>query len=718
MKTPQLLLAGLLLSSAAVTPLAAQEADATLYTRAEDGVLRAAIHIEIDFGAHLYHGPTKADLGHPEAVGQPTTIKFSGEGIQWGDVRFPEPHAFDQSEFGDGIFINGHEDEILVYAAGVLGEDATGDDVEVQLKGLVCNDRGCMPYRQLIDSSGEGEDEFFEDFPADLIPTPAPEGSVPTFEVPDADKLGGEADALLYTRVVDGKVQAALEIEIADGWHLYHKEKGHEEAIGLPTTVEIAGAGVSWGPTVWPEPHATDQSDIIEGAWIYSHEGTIVLYAEGSPADGTDATGEGVWAKIKGQTCDPESCIPYDETVVSDGEGPEDVWDAFPSELASAGGAAHGDEEDSAQDAVAGHSDDGGDSDEEEDSTPLGFLLLEAMGWGLITLLMPCTYPMIPITISFFTKQAEARGGNVLPLALAYGIGIVLVFVFIGVAVGPVIIAFATHPVTNIIIGALFLVFAFSLLGFFTLNPPKFLLSAAGKASMKGGYIGVFLMGTCLVVTSFTCTAPFVGTMLARAATASTAGAGASYFDSIVPVVAGMTVFGLTMAIPFVILSLVPGRISAMPRSGEWMNTLKVTLGFVELAAALKFVSNSDLGWGWNFISRELFLVSWALIFAAAGLYLLGKFFTKGMTPDVGMGRRISGVLFLAFAAYCGWGTFGNKMDPIMSAMNPPYSGGLLFPIWYEVGGEWEIVKDDHDRAKERASGEGKLVLINFTGFT
>jgi thiol:disulfide interchange protein len=234
-----------------------------------------------------------------------------------------------------------------------------------------------------------------------------------------------------------------------------------------------------------------------------------------------------------------------------------------------------------------------------------GFLLL-AVGAGLLALVMPCTYPMIPITISFFTKQGEARGGKVLPLAIAYGAGIIAIFVLIGVIVGPVIIEFAVHPVTNLLIAVLFIAFSLVLFGVWNLQPPRFLMNLAGKASSQGGFLGVFLMGATLVVTSFTCTAPFVGSLLSLGASGGDIGR----------VALGMGVFGATMAVPFVLLSLVPGALTSMPKSGEWMHTIKVFLGFLELAAALKFLSNADLAWRWDSLPRELFLYLWAGIFA------------------------------------------------------------------------------------------------------
>jgi thiol:disulfide interchange protein len=176
-----------------------------------------------------------------------------------------------------------------------------------------------------------------------------------------------------------------------------------------------------------------------------------------------------------------------------------------------------------------------------------------------------------------------------------------------------------------------------------------------------------------------------------------------------------MAVFGLTMAVPFVALSLLPARLKAIPRSGEWMNTVKAFMGFVELAAALKFLSNSDLVWGWQLFSREFFLLLWGLIFVAAALYLFGVF-ASGSRP--GTRRRVGAVATALFAVYCFVGMSGRKLDFVMTAIAPPYSGGLLGWNWYVTGGSWTIVKDDYDEALARAAREDKLLLVNFTGFT
>lgn len=325
-----------------------------------------------------------------------------------------------------------------------------------------------------------------------------------------------------------------------------------------------------------------------------------------------------------------------------------------------------------------------------------GRLLILAFGAGLLALVMPCTYPMIPITFSFFTKQADARGGNVMSLALTYGAGIITIFIAIGVLAAPIIQPFALHWATNLVIGLLFIVFAFALFGLITLEPPRALQDIAGKASTKGGYAGVFLMGLCLVITSFTCTVPFVGTMLALSAA-----------GGIAKVVVGMATFGLTMAVPFVFLALLPGKVRALPRAGEWMNTLKVTLGFVELAAALKFISNVDVNLLHDdfYITRPVFLVIWIAIFLATAAYLFG-IFSKGATIS-GM-RKVSAGLFLALAGYCGvvMTLPPEKIDFVMSTMLPPTQTTIH-----------EVVADDIDAAFELARKEEKYLLLNFTGF-
>jgi thiol:disulfide interchange protein DsbD len=338
-------------------------------------------------------------------------------------------------------------------------------------------------------------------------------------------------------------------------------------------------------------------------------------------------------------------------------------------------------------------------------SSGLWKIILGGILAGLLALLMPCTYPMIPITFSFFTKQAHDRHGSIVPLTLVYGAGIVGVFILIGLIVGQPIIIFATHWITNLVIGTVFVIFALSLFGVLTLNPPRFLMDAAGKASMKGGYLGVFLMGTTLVITSFTCTVPFISTLLAAAATKGS-----------MHVIAGMGAFGLTMALPFMALSLIPGKMQALPRAGEWMNTLKVFLGFVEIAAALKFFSNVDLVLGLQQLPNELFLALWTGLFMVAGFYLLGMIpYKTDSSAGIGSGRLLGGIASVLFAFYFLFGALGFPYNNIvMNGLIPGYS---VRPQGATVSKEHSIVIDDFDKARSLAKNSQKRVLINFTGF-
>ena len=344
-------------------------------------------------------------------------------------------------------------------------------------------------------------------------------------------------------------------------------------------------------------------------------------------------------------------------------------------------------------------------------------LILLCIGGGLFALAMPCTYPMIPITFSFFTKQAEKRGGNVLGLTIVYGLGIVAMFVFVGVGLSSVIRDVTNHWITNTIIGVMFFFFAFVLFGWVNLNPPQWMNRLAYKAQssansgggMVAALLGVFFMGATLVLTSFTCTAPIVGSLV---------GSVAKYGPLKVGV--GMGVFGLTMAIPFMALSLMPGKVKAMPKSGDWMDTLKVSLGFVELAAAFKFVSMVDIAFNWQLLPRELFLMLWAAIFGLWAMFLFGILRKPGtLNEGVSSGRMASGMLVTLLSAYFLFGALGNKLDSNMTSFIPPYSNSLVAKAGSsgKASSQHIIVKDDPDEAIARARKESKMLLYNFTGF-
>ena len=671
-----------------------QKASSQLFAREQGDEVRIAIEVRVERTWHLYHGPADTDIGSEGAIGKPTVVEFNAPDFEIGALVYPEPHKAPQT-IGELKYVAyEHKGTFALYAlAKKKKPEAKLEDLKAAISGLTCVDSGtCVPYDEDLDYAGKGADELFAKFPADA---PAPKASAP--EVANAEEDDGrKASAQLFARVNDeGKLEVAIEVVVDEGWHLYHgptaKEMGSEGATGLPTTVDFETSEFVLEPLVYPEPVKATEEIGTEKYTVYEHKGTFVLRARGKRVDNLGKL-EQLKATIHGLTCqDGGTCIRYEQELAFKGPGADALFMA-PTEKPA---------ERPVAPAQGGQSSDG----------DLWLFLLSAVGWGIFTLLMPCTYPMIPITISYFTKQAAQRKGSTLPLSLAYGIGIIGTFVLIGLVIGPPIIVFASHPVTNLVIGLMFVFFALTLFGAVNLQPPAFLLNVAGQASSKGGLLGVFLMGATLVVTSFTCTAPFVGTLLSTGA--SSGGLGR--------VALGMAVFGATMAVPFVGLSMLPGKVKTIPRSGEWMHTLKVALGFVEIAAALKFISNVDLVWQWGWLSRELYLMLWVGIFLAGALYLFGMIRLKDeATTEVSPGRMTAGLVFLLVSLYCLYGAMGNRLDKIMTAIIPPYSNRL-----FEAGAGGgagaaarPILIDDYEGALARAKAEGKLLMANFTGYT
>ena len=349
-----------------------------------------------------------------------------------------------------------------------------------------------------------------------------------------------------------------------------------------------------------------------------------------------------------------------------------------------------------------------------------GFLLL-AVGAGLAALLTPCVFPMIPLTVSYFTKHAHDRG-EALRMAAVYGLAIVLIFTGLGVLMALLLGAagaqtIAANPWVNLFIAVVFIVFALSLLGLFELRLPSGLLNYFNRQSNeRSGYAGVLFMGLTLTLVSFSCTAPFVGGLLA-----ATTGGEWAY-----PIV-GMLVFSGTFALPFIVFALFPKGLQSLPKSGSWMNAVKVVLGFVELAAALKFLSNADLVWGWGVLSRPLAIALTVVLFFLAGLYLLGKLPLAHEPPvqRIGTVRLLASIAFFGLSLYMLPGLLGAPLGRL-DAYLPPRQGddvSLLAAVSARTseGAGAHDAFDWHEEIDEAyAEGErvGKPVFIDFTGYT
>jgi len=263
---------------------------------------------------------------------------------------------------------------------------------------------------------------------------------------------------------------------------------------------------------------------------------------------------------------------------------------------------------------------------------------------GLLAVLTPCVFPLIPVTVSFFLKRSKSRAEG-LRNAIWYSSCIILIYTIPTLILtllfgGKALYNISTHPVTNLLFFAIFIIFAISFFGAFDISLPNSWANKTDEKAGKGGFSGIFFMALTLVIVSFSCTGPIVGTLLGQTSTQGVSAA---------PIL-GMLGFGLGLALPFSLFAFFPSMLKSLPKSGGWLNTVKVTFGFIELALAMKFLSNVDLAYHWRILDRDIFLVIWIVIFALLGLYLLGKlkFSHDSDLPFISVPR-----LFLSIASFC-----------------------------------------------------------------
>ncbi len=348
---------------------------------------------------------------------------------------------------------------------------------------------------------------------------------------------------------------------------------------------------------------------------------------------------------------------------------------------------------------------------------------------GFIALLTPCVFPMIPMTVSFFTKQSKNKAAGIRN-AMIYGLSIILIYLILGVAVSAIFGAdtlnsMATNVYFNIAFFLLLIIFAASFLGAFEIRMPNSWINKADSASDKGGLIGIFFMAFTLALVSFSCTGPIVGTLLVEAAS------GGSYVGPI----AGMFGFSLAIALPFTLFAAFPGWLNSLPKSGGWLNSVKVVLGFLELALAFKFLSNADLVMQAHLLEREVFIAIWIIIFGLLTLYLLGKlkFSHDSDLPYISVSRLFFAVLTGAFTIYMIPGLWGaplkliNAFPPPMHYSESPYGvGNTKAAVSYGAHGEEEgqhlgpqgiMVFHDYQVGLEHARRVNKPVLLDFTGW-
>ncbi len=307
----------------------------------------------------------------------------------------------------------------------------------------------------------------------------------------------------------------------------------------------------------------------------------------------------------------------------------------------------------------------------------LAFMVIAFLG-GLAALLTPCVFPMIPMTVSFFTGRAKTRKQGV-KNALLYGFSIILIYTLVGSILAPFMGAemanvLATHWIPNVIFSLVFLIFALSFFGLFEITLPSSFVNKMDKKADKGGLIGIFFMAFTLVLVSFSCTGPIVGSILVESAG-----------GLVLKPILGMLGFSLAFAIPFTLFAIFPEWLNTLPKSGGWLNTVKVVLGFIELAFALKFLSVADQAYHWGLLDREIYLALWIVIFAMLGFYILGKIRLPhdSKLETIGVGRLMISVVIFSFVIYLMPGMFGAPLKGLAGYL-PPMSTHD-FPLLDEV---------------------------------
>ncbi len=508
------------------------------------------------------------------------------------------------------------------------------------------------------------------------------------------------------------KLRATLKAEIESGWHLYALEQ--PEGGPIATTIKVsesspfqlAGKIESQKPISKIDPLFTGTDGKPLETKFFADAATFGIPLTASSGTSADA----ISLDVRFQLCNDKFCLPP-KTVRVTTSGFDDL-----KKLAAA---------------ATTPADVQGNKTIVTKPAPTdiwSFVWL-ALTFGAISLLTPCVFPMIPITVSYFMKHASGDRGKTIKLATVYSVGIIATFSLLGMLLAIVFGAaginlFAANPWVNLVIAAIFLFFAFNLFGFYEITVPASVLTKLDSLTRteegKGSaYIGALLMGLTFTLTSFTCTSPFIGTILVST----------SQGDWKMPLL-GMIVFSTVFALPFFVLATVPRLLGSLPRSGGWLNSVKVVMGFLEIAAAMKFLSNVDLVWGagmsasgalnyGKIFTRETVLIIWILVGIGISLYVLGLFKFRHDSPvrKITPLRLVFAVAFLGLSVYLGTGLLGKKLGELESFL-PPKNAFSAFNILGDRSQELAWITNNFEQALSDAKAQNKMVFVDFTGYT
>jgi len=534
------------------------------------------------------------------------------------------------------------------------------------------------------------------------------------------------------TTVEQHGTQATIiaKVNVAKDWHI-NATKLPPGTFGIATELNLKPqpAFKLIGGVVEPKP--IEKYDELAGEQLSYHEGTFAIKQKIAVLSATDFELKGSFLF---QPCDSVKCLrddTYEFTLTIKGVGKENEQVANDILIDTISTTESRTEKNSISDSAA---------DVQEEKTPFvnnakeeslvdhysnWMIFWLAFGSGLLALLTPCVFPMIPMTVSFFTKTSKTKIQGIRNASF-YGLSIVGIYVILGIVVmltqsASALNEMSTNPWFNLAFFVLLVVFAVSFMGAFELRLPSTWINKADRQADRGGFIGIFFMALVLALVSFSCTGPIVGFLLVEAASEG----------GIAPLV-GMLGFGLALAMPFTLFAAFPGWLNSMPQSGGWLNTVKVVLGFLELALAFKFLSNADLTWQTHWLEREAFIAIWIAVFGTLTLYLFGKILLPhdSKIERLSVGRATLGILTLTFVIYLIPGMWGAPLK-LISAFPPPmhYSESPLgvgktgtettaqhIPEGSHLGPQNIYVFHDLEKAEKYAKEVNKPIFIDFTG--
>lgn len=502
-------------------------------------------------------------------------------------------------------------------------------------------------------------------------------------------------------------VKVSIKADVEPGWHLYALDQPPGGPIATTIKITQSAPFELVGEIIPPEAIlAPDPNFIIDGKPLATKYYKDFVEFPFSIRAISDTTLNDLSIDVRFQLCNDTMCLPPKTKRVSF-DGSEDVKkSAFASTTRP-------------DDPGSGNTIVAETKNLSNGSTPsdLWAFFWLAASLGALSLLTPCVFPMIPITVSYFTNHSSGSRSRAVRMASVYSIGIIATFTLLGMLLAIFVGAaginlFAANPWINLLITAIFLLFAFNLFGAYEITIPTGVLTRLDRITRShegegSGVIGALLMGLTFTLTSFTCTSPFVGTILVSA----------SQGNWQMPMF-GMLAFSTVFALPFFVLALVPQWISQLPRAGGWMNSVKVAMGFLEVAAAMKFISNVDLVWKWGIFTRDVVLAFWIAIGIILSIYLLGKFqLSHDSRPErIGAFRLASAIVSLAISFYLITGLFGAKLGELEAFLPPDLNKSSARLFGTEEKLTW--MRNDYEGALAKAKAENKNVFIDFTGYT